>query len=250
MINQYIENLLFSKKTIMFEPDLVERFARTILGEISKYGKNEILARRILKEIIDKYGNRFSYTKLAHNLSISHVTASDYLDFLEQSFVLSIIYSYDLSKKELRYKANKKVYLQDPFIFYSLQSFLSGRDVNKIIKETLESEELLGKVVESVTSSHLSMSFEIPYIREASTFLWFYYDSKGRELDYVLRKNNSYLGIEVKYQNDVSPGDIVRVPEIDNYIILSKEDYIETENTLVTPAELLLSLLEKSKNNL
>ena len=249
-INQYIENLLFSKKTIMFEPDLVDRFARIILSEISRHGKNEILTRRILKEIIDRYGNRFSYTKLAHDLSISHVTASEYLDFLEQSFILSVIYPYDFGKKELRYKANKKVYFQDPFIFYSLQSFLSGRDINEIIKETLENEELLSKIVESVTSSHLLMSFEIPYLKEASTFLWFYYDSKGRELDYVVGKNDGYLGIEVKYQNDVSPRDIVRVPEIDTYIILSKEDYIETENTLVTPAELFLSLLEKSKSTL
>jgi len=249
-INQYVENLLFRKKTMMFEPELVERFARMILGEISKRGKNEILTRRILKEIIDRYGNRFSYTKLAHDLGISHVTASDYLDFLEQSFILSVIYSYDFGRKELRYKANKKVYFQDPFIFYSLQSFLSGRDINEIIKETLENEELISKIVESVTSSHLLMSFEIPYIREANTFLWFYYDSKGRELDYVVRKNDGYWGIEVKYQNDVSPRDIVRVPEIHSYIILSKEDYIETENTLVVPAELFLSLLEKSKSNL
>ncbi|MCD6530459.1 DUF4143 domain-containing protein, partial [Candidatus Bathyarchaeota archaeon] len=122
--------------------------------------------------------------------------------------------------------------------------------INEIIKETLENEELLSKIVESVTSSHLLMSFEIPYLKEASTFLWFYYDSKGRELDFVVRKNDGYLGIEVKYQNDVSPRDIVRVPEIDTYIILSKEDYIETENTLVAPAELFLSLLEKSKSTL
>jgi len=79
-------------------------FARIILSEISRHGKNEILTRRILKEIIDRYGNRFSYTNLAHDLSISHVTASEYLDFLEQSFILSVIYSYDFGKKELRYK--------------------------------------------------------------------------------------------------------------------------------------------------
>lgn len=246
-INQYVKSLPSHRDRLMFKPDLVEQFVRTILGEISKYGKNEMLARRILKAIIDRYGNRFSYTKLAHDVDMSHITASDYLDFLEQSFVLSVIYSYDPSRRELRYKANKKVYFQDPIILYSLKSFLSGRDVNEIIEETTENEELLGKVVESIASSHLSMSFEIPYMREVNTFLWYYYGSKGKELDFVLRNKDIYWGVEVKYQNDVGVGDVLRIPGIRKYIILSKEDYVETENTLVVPAEVLLPLLEKSK---
>lgn len=249
-INQYVQNIMVEKKVEFFEPDLVETFVRIVLGELTKYGKNEMTARQVLKEIIDKYGSRFSFTKLARDVDINRVTTSDYLDFMEKSFILSVLYAYNFAKKDLKYKGNKKVYFQDPFIFYSLKSSLTGKEINEIITETIEDEELLSKIMEGIVYTHLAINREIPYLKETNTFLWFYYDTRGKEIDNVLKKNGSYLGIEVKYRNDVTPGDATKIQEIENYIILSKEDYIETEKTLVVPVEIFLALLERSRHNL
>jgi len=249
-INQHVENYLVKRKEDSFERDLVDTFVRTVLGELTKYGKNEMTASQILREIIDKYGSRFSFTKLASDIDMNHNTTSDYLDFLEKSFILSVLYAYDFNNKNLKYKGSKKVYFQDPFLYYSLKSFSTGADINEVIRETLEDEDLSSKIIEGIVFSHLSMSREIPLLKEARTFLWFYYDTRGRELDNVLSKGNNYLGIEIKYRNDVGPKDVTRIAEIDNYIIVSKEDFSESEDTLVVPIEVFLSLLETSIHNL
>ena len=249
-INQYINNLLVQKKEDFYEQDLVERFVRTVLGELTKYGKNEMMARQILKEILDKYSTRFSFSKLAHDIEMNHVTTGDYLDFLEKSFILLVLYAYDFNKQDLKYKGSKKVYFQDPFIFYSLKSLLTGKGINDIIRETLEDEELLSEIIEGIVFSHLLMSREIPYLKEKNAFLWFYYDTRGKEIDNVLNINGNYLGIEVKYQNDVGTSDVARITGIDDYIILSKDDFIENGHTIVVPVDAFLALLERSKHNL
>lgn len=249
-INQYFDNVMIKRNENYFEPGINEVFVRTVLGELNKHGKSEATARQMLKAILDKYGTRYSFTKLANDLTITHVTTADYLDFLEKSFILSILYAYDFNKKDLKYKGGKKVYFQDPFIFYSLKSALTGAGINDTIREVFEDEKLLSEVVEGVVVSHLSMSFEIPYLKEKNTFAWFYYDTKGKEIDNVLKRNGGYLGIEVKHRNDVGARDVTKVPEVEDYIILSKDDFIETEDTLVIPIETFLSMLEKSKHNI
>ena len=249
-INQYVENVLYLKKDGFFEPGLNETFVRIVLGELSKAGKNETMASRILKEIIDRQGSRYSFTRLANALSMNHVTTGDYIDFLERSFILTVLYAYDFSKKDIKYKGGKKVYFQDPFILYSLKSSLTGKGINETIRETLEDEELASEIVEGMVLSHLLMSKETPYLKEKNSFLWFYYDTRGKEIDAVLNRDGDYLGIEVKYQNDVGPGDVTRIHDINNYIILSKDDLIETEDTYVVPIEVLLSTLETSRHNL
>ena len=44
------------------------------------------------------------------------------------------------------------------------------------------------KIIEGVVVSHLRTHGEIPLMREAITFLWYYYDKRGREIDAILEK--------------------------------------------------------------
>jgi len=249
-INPYFENVMINGKEDFFEPEVIEVFVRTVLGELNRHGKSEATARQILKAIIDRYGTRFSFNNLANDLTITHVTTGDYLDFLENSFILSILYAYDFNKKDMKHKGSKKVYFQDPFLLYSMKSALTGAGINDVIREALENEDTIGEIIEGIVASHLSMSMETPYLKEKNTFLWFYYDTRGKEIDSVLMRDGGYLGIEVKYQNDVSPRDATRVQQIDDYLILSKDDVVKTDDTYVVPVETFLSLLETSKHNL
>jgi len=172
-INGYVKN----RKQVL-DPVIPENFVRITLGALADYGKNEATARQLLDDILVKYGSMFSFTSLS--TQVNHVTTGNYLDYLEKSFLIYIHYAMDLNKKSPKYKGRKKTYFQDPFIFYSLKSWLTGRDVNDIISETLSSEITLGEIVEGIVTSHLITSHEIPYMREKNTFNWFYYDKRGK----------------------------------------------------------------------
>jgi len=245
-VNDYLRK--FAEKKV--DPTLAEMFIRNMLGDVAKLGKQETFARQILREIINKYGTRYSFRKLAGDIESTHPTTIDYLELLEESFVLTVLHSYDFNKKDIKFKGDKKVYLQDPFIFYSLESFLTGKNINDVIAETLQDEKLLSEIIEGIVCSHLIMNKEIPILREPKTFLWFYYDTRGKEINHVLRTDESYLGIEVKYQSSVSFKDISTVSQIEKYIILSKEDIGKEENILIVPVELFLVLIETSNRNL
>lgn len=246
VVNDYLRK--FAEKKV--DPTLGEMLVRNILGDVAKLGKQETFARQILREIMNKYGTRYSFRKLAGDIESTHPTTIDYLELLEESFILRVLHSYDFNKKDMKFKGDKKVYLQDPFIFYSLESFLTGKNLNDVIAETLQDEKSLSEIIEGIVCSHLIMNKEVPILREPKTFLWFYYDTRGREINHVLRTDESYLGIEVKYQSGVSFKDISTVSQVKKYIILSKEDLGKEENILIVPVELFLALLGASSNNL
>ena len=249
VINEYLKKR-FAKEKELIAPALAETFVRNVLGDVVKLGRQEAYARQLLKEVINKYGTRYSFSKLARDVEITHVTTIDYLELLEQSFILTVLHAYDFNKKGMKFKGAKKVYFQDPFIFHALKSSLIGRDVNDVIAETFEEEESLSKIVEGIVSTHLAITQEKPIMKERDTFLWFYYDSRGRELDNVMKANTTFVAIETKYKSEVGFDDILRIPQIKNCIILSKEDFGLKKNTLIAPVETFLPLLDKSTHNL
>ena len=105
-------------------------------------------------------------------------------------------------------------------------------------------------MVEGVVSNHLAITQEKSIMKEKDTFLWFYYDTRGRELDNIMKINSTFIAIKTKYKSEVSFKDTARISQIKNYIILSKEDFGLKKNTLIVPIETFLSILDKSTYNL
>jgi len=249
VVNDYLLKKLQSEQrqtNFSINPKLSETLMRDIIGDLTKLGKQETLVRQILREISEKYGSRYSFSKIASDIETTHVTAIDYLETLEESFIVTILYAFDFNKKDIKFKGDKKVFFQDPFIFHSVKSFLTGKDVNEIIEETLQNEELVSKLIEGIVSSNLIANQEIPMMREPKTFLWFYYDTQGKEIDNILRINEKYTAIETKYQNEVSSRDIWRTPHARECAILTKEDLRTENNVVLAPVDLTLAILEKS----
>lgn len=189
----------FEDKQEMIESTLSEIFIRDVLGDLARLQRQEIVIRDILKGILEKYGSRYSFSKLSNAVGRTHVTVIDSLEILKDSFILFILYAYEFSKRDIRLKGFKKVYFLDPFIYHSLKSYLSGEETWDIIYKTLIDENIQSMIVEGVVLSHLLMHGEIPYSREGKTFLWYHYDRSGKEIDAVTKVNDKYLGIEVKY---------------------------------------------------
>ncbi len=248
VINNYLRNRHKSGRENI-DSSLAEVFMRSILGDLSKVQKQEALARDILKAIVEKYGTRYSFSKLAGEIERTHVATIDYLEFMEDSFILSIHYAYDFNTKDIKSKGEKKIYFIDPFVRHSMSSYLMGKEVWDVIAEALENEEIQSSLVEGIVMSHLLTHKEKPYLKKGNTFLWTYYD-RTKELDAVMRLDRQYQGIEVKYQMRVSERDVKKIPVIKDYIILSRDEIAERGNVLIMPAALFLSILPVSEGNI
>ena len=91
---------------------------------------------------------------------------------------------------------------------------------------------------------------EVPIIKHADRYLWFFYDAR-KELDFVYqRENGEYLGIEVKYKPKISFKDVAVLDMPKEYLILSKREFDTKENKAIVPVHVFLCLLESSGNNL
>lgn len=245
-----IESLSQSEVRMDVDDELVEIFIKTISGEINRRGLNEAISRRILREVIEKYGSRYSFTSLAGDVGASHVTVIDYLNFLESSFILSTLYPYDLTRNRIREKGQKKVYFQDPFLYAAMTTYVTGLSVNEIYEDMLANEELMSLIIEGIVHSHLQKNIEIPNIVEGKNSVYYYYNTRGKEIDYIVRKKDKIIGIEVKYKENVSVSDVNKHRNIDKYYVLSKEDVEFEENVFVIPMDVFLFLLKRSAHNI
>jgi len=249
VINHYLSNR-YLKHEETISSSVSEIFVRDVLGDMNRLNKQETLTRLLLSGIVERYGARYSFSKLSRAIEKTHVTVIDYLQFMEDSFISFVLYAYDFNRKTVKSKGDKKVFFFDPFMFHSVKSYLSGREPWDVIDESLEDEDLLGSLVEGVVVSHLRMYGEIPLMKECSTFLWYYYNKQGREIDVVMREPKGFLGIEVKYQRDTDERSIRRIAPLRKSFLLSKMDFSRGEGCVVVPVEIFLSLLPVSSKNL
>ena len=250
VINHYLENRYSKKDKEIIKPEVSEIFIRDILGDLSRVQRQEIIARQIMKAIVERYGSRYSFSKLSREIDRTHITTIDYLEFLEDSFISFILYAYDFNSKEPKWKGDKKVYFFDPFIFHSVNVYLKGEEILDTITATMQDEERQSKLVEGIVISHLLMHREIPFIRAAKTFLWSYYDKSGKEIDAILKENGGYSGIEVKYRAQVNETRMKKIEPVTKYIILSKDEVGGEGKTMIVPVDIFLSLLITSEKNI
>jgi uncharacterized protein len=249
VINHYFSNrYLKHEETIL--SSVSEIFVRDVLGDMNRLNKQETVTRLLLSGIVDRYGSRYSFSKLSRAIEKTHVTVIDYLQFMEDSFISFVLYAYDFNRKAIKAKGDKKIFFFDPFMFHSVKSYLTGREPWDVITGSLEDEDLLGNLVEGVVGSHLRMYGELPLMKECSTFLWYYYNKQGREIDAVMREPKGFVGIEVKYQRDTDERSVRRISPLKKSFLLSRTDYSRGEDCMVVPADIFLSLLPVSARNL
>lgn len=249
VINSYLRNIEKENKNI--ENSLYEEIINYILGDIVKVDKKQEIARQILISTLRRICSKFSYITLSKEIEdgIHHQTLISYIYILEDSFILQTLHPYDFDKKGERVKGNKKLYFLDPFILHAVNSMISGREGFDLAQEYLEKEENAAKLIQCIVASHLTRLKEIPKMREPITFLWSYYNRRGKEIDFIYRKKEKYLGIEVKYQYKVDVRDITKINEIKDYVLLTQNSF-ETTQELIVPVHIFLPLLELSERNL
>lgn len=248
VINHYLLNR-YSHNKDTIDPMIAEVFIRDVLGDLARLQKQETIIRQILRAIVKRYGTRYTFSGLSREVERTHITTIDYLEFMEESFISFVLYAYDFNKKDIKSKGDKKTYFFDPFIFHSVKGYLEGKEVWEFITRSLEDEDLLGNLVEAMVISHLRMYGEIPFLKTANTFLWYYYDKGGREIDAIFREDGGYSGLEVKYQGQVDERKVKRIAPVKKYIVLSKEDVGGRGDIMIIPVDIFLALLPVSERN-
>lgn len=248
VINGYIDR---KEERERIASGFYETFIDLVIKDTMKQGKNEGITQQILTAIIKKTGSRYNFRAIVEETEgISHPTVIDYLQLLEDNFLVNILYSYDFNKKIKRYKGAKKIYFTDPFIFHSFNSWLYGKTPYSFSQEFLLKEDNVSLLVESIVQNQLAKIKEIPVTKSADRYLWFYYDAR-KELDFIyLNENEKYVGIEVKYKPKTTFKDTSTVSQIKEYLVPSRNEFEINENMVIVPASIFLSLLESSERNL
>lgn len=212
------------------ESDNFNLYRNWLASEIAKNNKREQIAKMVLQRITASLGSDISYNAFAADTGIgSHNTVYDYLNFLEDAFVIAQIYHYDYNQKRINIRKNKKIYFTDPFLFWLLDWWLNGNLVS--YKELAKNPILKSRLVENITFLHLK-----------SLFNEVYFYKKEQEIDFI-HKNTAW---ECKYQNQVSPSDFKELLKFPgNKFVITKSDFKITKEYQLLPIELFLLLDKK-----
>ena len=171
-------------ETIGMDEELTNRYIRSSLIDQVIYkdipsnydiGDPSVI-EELLRIIAERPGMLLRFESLASDLSRTRQTISKYIFYLENSFILKLIYNYSgsfiTSAKKL-----KKVYFSHPCMINALKS-----------KKTN-----IGRLVESQVVNELGIDF--------------FHRRQQKEVDAIFRYDQSILPIEIKYKSDIKSKD-------------------------------------------
>jgi hypothetical protein len=229
-IPRLINEFYMNDKNIDYE--ILEIYKSWIISEIIKNGKKEYIVKILLNRILESITSSVSYNAFLQDAGIgSHNTVHDYLDFLENAFIIKQVYHFDFFQKKVNYRKNKKIYFIDPFVSHLVDWWLNSR--SKFRMDFLESSILKSRVVENVVFNHL--------FKLQGNDVFFY--TNNYEIDFVDR--NHWM-VEVKYRNKTVREDFANLSKIKtnrDKIVLSKNDFIFSDDVKVIPVDFYLLMV-------
>jgi len=224
-----------------------------ITGDMVRWGKKDYYLKQLLGAIFETITTPVSWSGLWKKTDMgSHHTADEYVNILKDIFAVSYFYRLDKSSEKARYGDNKKIYLQDPFIFHALRGWVLGKNQFNEALDFISNEENRSKLVECVVSDHLirlSFNFHPKYNFDYMNFVFYWRGKRDREVDFVLKIDGEYLPIEVKYANQIKKNDIyglfdfIKTGKSYNGIVISKDDMETKPNYMTIPAHIFLLLV-------
>jgi len=203
-------------KKLVFEKMFLQYVLKGAFPEIAKEEDEEITRNYIKSSVIDKIvledipavftvrkkdilfsmleycsketSNLIDITNLANLLNTNYHTIRSYLFYLKNSFVIDLVYNHSKGiSKQLR--KNKKIHIAHPSISLAMSGYGS---------DALAISEVMSKYVETVIFQHAKC---------LSEKVSFWRTPQKEEVDIILGLEN-FLPIEVKYQNQITSGDL------------------------------------------
>lgn len=177
-----------------------------IRSDMQRYVKNDIIDKVLLKDLPGLYkindvqelnrffayiaystGQELSYQKLSKDSGINKTTLKKYLEYLEDAFLIKVLYRVDSNAKKLKRITRFKVYLTSP----SLRSAL--------FSPITETDEVMGNMVETAILSQ--------WMHRENLDLTYAQWKDGRqegEVDLVLLDDKAFKpawAVEIKWSN-------------------------------------------------
>lgn len=217
-----------------------ELYQQWLRGDISKAGRNERTARQIINELITIGVSAFGWETIAKKIGVaSHKTVSEYMETMEDSFVLKTLYQIDINTRRPRIKKLKKAYFLDSFIFWSLWGWVDNWLVySDNVSRSLASADMKARLTEQVIANELFHRFDRTDWLNSRVFFW----KNGGEIDFIVKREKDLLPVEVKYQNNAGFPDLRTIKKLGfKRGILISRDRLEMEDGFaIIPAELFL----------
>ncbi|MDP3487298.1 MAG: ATP-binding protein [Bacillota bacterium] len=168
--------------------DIVSRGLYRDIVTVFKVKNPEIL-ERLIYLIAENSTHGHAYATLAANLGVDTVTVSSYLSYLSQAFLITVQESFSTNMSKIIRK-NKKLSVVDNGLRNALL---------KIDHPTPTDTRLLaeGMVVQMARA-----------YAERNLYTVYYWRQEQKEVDIVIDKKATTVGIEVKYRNQITASDL------------------------------------------
>jgi len=215
-INDYKENGTIRQ-------NIYSSFLNWFLTYIARSNRDIILTRQIIEKLILNLGQPIGYKTLTHKTKAkTHLTAAEYLNILESMFVIKTVFQADDGAGS---RKAKKVYFQDPFMFWLFYSYIHGSlNYYQLARERLHDEKVFTALVENVVFSQLIKNEEIKinYWRD---------NIKKKEINFLVKQEKNIIPILIRYNKEINQTDlnIFKQAGFKKGIIISK-DKLENKN--------------------
>ncbi len=182
--------------------------------DIPQFGFNipALAVRRLWQMCAHNHGRLLNSSRLGESLGVSHNTIRNYIDILEQTFMVRIVYPCETNLKKRLIKS-PKVYIRDTGI---LNALLDIRTFNDLLGHPVYGPSWEGLVLEQVIG-------ECPDWRPG-----FYRTSSGAEIDFILEKGSKRIAVECKVSS---------APEVSKGFILSLKDLKISKAWIIAPVK-------------
>lgn len=189
-INDYKENGAVRQ-------NIYSNYLHWFLAYIARSGRDIILTRQIIEKLILNLGQPVGYKTLTHKTKAkTHLTAAEYLNILESMLAIKIIYQSAGGQPSSR-KA-KKVYFQDPFIFWLFYCYTHGSlNYWQLARERLHDQATFSHLVENVVLSHL-IKDKFPGENENKITYW-RDNIKKKEINFLVQRGKKMTPILIRY---------------------------------------------------
>lgn len=195
--------------------EIYNRYIQKDIIETLKIGKPDIL-QNLVSLLAHNSGQLVNYNQLAVDCKVSVTTISNYLDILEQTYVVA---------KIKPFVGNKRVEVTSNPIYYFIDNGFRNQALRNFSPFQVRTDQ--GFLVESFVFQEI-LKFKVQHYMDFDIHFW--RTKSGAEVDFVLYRNDQYfIPVEVKYRNlskpTVSKGyrSFIEAYQPKNAIMITKE---------------------------
>lgn len=149
-----------------------------IAGDVSKSGRDQTAALKLMQAVGTSLGSTMSWRGAARAMGFeAPATAKEYVELLAESFVLLAVYYWDIGRRTLEPRKQRKVYWLDPLIGLVPQLLIPGTPAPG-----------LDGVIENVVASGLFRSAAQTIVQATAVpgAVGYWRSSGDREIDFVV----------------------------------------------------------------